>query len=133
MRVRSLAAVAVAVSALVLTACGEDDFENNPRPAAPISLSARIGDSGVSLGPEEVGAGLATITISNQTDDPATLVLEGPTDESSDEVVAGGTGSMKIELKEGEYQVSNGSTGTGVTDLKVGPERESSQNELLLP
>ena len=133
MRVRSLAAVTVALSALVLTACGEDDFENNPRPAAPISLSARIGDSGVSLGPEEVGAGLATITISNQTDDPATLVLEGPTDESSDEVVAGGTGSMKIELKEGEYQVSNGSTGTGVTDLKVGPERESSQNELLLP
>ena len=133
MRVRSLAAVAVALSALVLVACGEDDFENNPRPPAPISLSARIGDSGISLGPQEVGAGLATITISNQTADPATLVFEGPTDEASDEVVAGGTGSMKIELKEGDYQVSNGATGTGVTDLTVGPERESSQNELLLP
>ena len=132
MRVRSLAAIAVALSALVLAACGEDDFENNPRPPAPISLSARIGDSGISLGPEEVGAGLATITISNQTADPATLILEGPTDESSDEVVAGGTGSMKIELQEGEYDVSNGE-GSGLAKLTVGPERESSQNELLLP
>ncbi len=51
---------------------------NNPRPAAPISLSARIGDDGVTLGPTEVGAGLANITISNQTPDPARLVLEGP-------------------------------------------------------
>ena len=133
MRVRSLAAVVVALSALVLVACGgEDDFENNPRPPAPISLSARIGDSGLSVGPEEVGAGLATITISNQTGDPATLVLEGPTDESSDEVVAGGTGSMKIHLQEGDYQVSTGE-GTGGTQLTVGPERASSQNELLLP
>ncbi len=132
MRVRSLAAVAVALSAFVLAACGDEDFENNPRPPAPVSLSARIGDSGISVGPDEVGAGLATITISNQTADPATLVLEGPTDESSDSVVAGGTGSMKIELQEGDYQVST-SEGAGQAKLTVGPERESSQNELLLP
>jgi hypothetical protein len=131
MRVRSLAAVVVALSALGVAACGEEDFENNPRPAAPISLTARIGDSGVSVGPQDVGAGLANITISNQTDDPATLVLEGPTDESSDEIVAGGTGSMKVALEEGDYQVSN--DGSGSAKLTVGPDRESSQNDLLLP
>ena len=133
MRVRSLAAIPVALCAITLSACGgEEDFENNPRPPAPISLSARIADNSVSVGPESVGAGLANITISNQTDDPAVLVLAGPTDESSDEIVAGGTGSLKMTLEEGDYQVSN-SEGTGVAQLTVGPERESSQNELLLP
>ena len=133
MRVRSLAAIAVALSAMALAACGDDeDFENNPRPPAPISLSARIADNSVSVGPESVGAGLANITISNQTADPAVLVLQGPTDESSDEIVAGGTGSLKVALEEGDYQVSN-SEGTGVAQLTVGPERESSQNDLLLP
>ena len=131
MRVRSLAAVVVALSALGVAACGEEDFANNPRPPAPISLTARIGDSGVSVGPQDVGAGLANITISNQTADPATLVLDGPTQKSSDEIVAGGTGSMKVTLQEGDYQVSN--DGGGTTKLTVGPERESSQNDLLLP
>ncbi len=103
---RLIAALAAVALAGTLAACGDEDFENNPRPPAPISMSARIGDDGVALGPTEVGAGLANITISNQTDDPATLVLEGPTDESSDEIVAGGTGSLKVALEEGEYLVS---------------------------
>ena len=131
MWVRSLAVVVVALCALGVAACGDEDFENNPRPPAPISLTARIGGSGVSIGPQDVGAGLANITISNQTADPATLVFEGPTDESSDEIVAGGTGSMKITLEEGDYQVTN--DGSGAAQLSVGPERESSQNDLLLP
>ena len=131
MKVRSLAAVVAALCAVGLAACGEEDFPNNPRPPAPISLTARIGDSGVSVGPQSVGAGLANITISNQTADPATLVLDGPTDESSGEIVAGGTSSLKVALKEGDYQVSN--DGSGTTKLTVGPERASSQNDLLLP
>src|SRR3954451_5072990 len=131
MRVRSLAAVVVALSALGLAACGEEDFKSNPRPPAPISLTARIRDSGVSLGPQDVGAGLANITISNQTADPATLLFEGPTDESSGEIVAGGTGTMKVVLEEGEYQVSK--DGSGTAKLTVGAERESPQNDRLLP
>jgi hypothetical protein len=133
MRVRSLAAVVVALSALGLAACGDKDFENNPRPPAPISLSARIADHGVSVGPQDVGAGVANITISNQSADPATLVLDGPTQESSGEIVAGGTGSIKVELKEGDYQVSSGNGGGGAAKLTVGPTRPSSQNDLLLP
>lgn len=125
-----LAALAAAVG---VSACGEDDFENNPRPAAPIELSARIGSDGVTVSPATAGAGLATITISNQTPDPARLVLEGPTDEASDEVLGGGTGSVKFALEEGEYAISDGESVGGETTLLVGPERESSQNELLLP
>ena len=132
MRVRSLAAVAGALCALVLAACGDEDFANNPRPPAPVSLTARIGDDAISLGPKTVGAGLADITVSNQTDDPVTLVFEGPTDESSDEIVAGGTGTLKVALEEGEYTVSDGD-GERETQLSVGAARASSQNDLLLP
>jgi hypothetical protein len=129
---RLIAALAALAVAATLAACGEDDFKNNPRAPAPISLTARIGDTGVSVGPQSVGAGLANITISNQTADPARLVLEGPTDESSDPIVAGGTGSVKVLLEEGDYEVSN-SEGSGAAKLTVGPERKSSQNDLLLP
>lgn len=129
---RLFVGIAALVSAAGLGACGDEDFENNPRPPSPIELSARIGDDSVTVSPSEVGAGLATITISNQTRDAAGLVLEGPTDEASDEILAGGTGSMKIALEEGDYDVTDDDGARG-TELIVGPERESSQNELGLP
>ena len=124
--------LAAFVAAIGVAACGEDDFENTPRPPAPIELSARIGDDGVTVSPATAGAGLATITISNQTPDPARLVLEGPTDEASDEILGGGTGAVKIALEQGEYLVSDGESDRE-TKLEIGPERASSQNDLLLP
>ena len=129
---RLFVGLAALCSAVTLAACGEEDFENSPRPPSPIELSARIGDDGVTVSPRDVGAGLATITISNQTPRAERLVLEGPTDEASDEIIAGGTGSLKIALEQGDYEVTDGG-GARITELVVGPERESSQNELGLP
>jgi hypothetical protein len=123
--------------AFATSACGEDDFENNPRPPAAIELSALINESKVKVSPStasDVGAGPATLTISNQSPDPTALVLEGPTDEASDEIPAGGTGSMQVALEEGDYIVTAGDeSDPRQSTLEVGPERESSQNELLLP
>ena len=124
--------LAALCSAAPLAACGEEDFENSPRPPSPIRALSSIGDDGVTVSPRDVGAGLATITISNQTPRAERLVLEGPTDEASDEIIAGGTGSLKIALEQGDYEVTDGG-GARITELVVGPERESSQNELGLP
>ena len=135
-RTRRIAPLAAFVAALVLGACGSDDFKNDPRPPAPIALSARISDQEVIVSPnspESVGAGLATITISNQTNDPTKLLLEGPTDQSSSEIVAQGTGDMKLNLEQGDYTVSAADSSARDTKLAVGPERKSSQNDLLLP
>jgi hypothetical protein len=136
-RSRLIAPLAALVAAFALGACGgEDDFENEPRPPAPIELTARIADDVINVSPSrasEVGAGIATITISNQSQDPAILVLEGPTDDQSDEITAGGTGSMKVALEEGDYTVSAQDSDARETKLEVGPERETSQNDLLLP
>lgn len=120
------------LAALGIAACGADDFKNDPRPAAPIQLSALIAGDGVRVAPAEAGAGVATITISNQTPDPARLVIEGPTDRSSNEIVPHGTGALKVTLKEGDYTVSDGEGGRE-SKLTVGPDRNSSQNDLLLP
>lgn len=134
MRGRSVAAAVagLAAGAVLVAGCGAEDFPNEPRPPAPVELSARINNGGVVVAPKEIGAGLATITISNQSPDSTSLVLEGPTDEASDEILGGDTGSMKVALKEGEYEVTDGED-SRATELVVGPERESSQNDLLLP
>jgi len=129
---RLFVGLAALCSAATLAACGEEDFENSPRPPSPIRALSSIGDDGVTVSPRDVGAGLATITISNQTPRAERLVLEGPTDEASDEIIAGGTGSLKIALEQGDYEVTDGG-GARITELVVGPERESSQNELGLP
>ena len=131
-----MAPLVALVGAFALASCGEDDFENDPRPPAPIELTARIADDVVNVSPSsasQVGAGLANITISNQSQDAAVLLLDGPTDEQSEEIVAGGTGSMKIALAEGDYTVSAQDSTAKQAKLEVGPDRPTSQNDLLLP
>ena len=119
--------VAALAAALGVGACGgEDDFKNEDRPAAPIEISARVSDEEVSISPSKpptVGGGLATITISNQSQDPVTLTLAGPTDEASNPIPPGGVGSMKAELAEGEYEVTGGEESNAREDLLVvGPQ-----------
>jgi hypothetical protein len=121
-------------ASLLLSACGEDDFPNDPRPASPIELTAAIDENSVSVSPKSFGAGLVNITISNQTDEPTRLTLEGPTSETSSEIPPGGTGSIKAALVEGDYEAAAGAE----IDIKparveVGPDRPTSQNELLQP
>ena len=134
-RLRAGALGMLATASLVLGACGEDDFPNEPRPASPIELTAAIDENSVSVSPGEgLGAGIVTITISNQTAEPTRLTLEGPTSATSNEIPPGGTGSIKTTLEEGEYEAAAGAeVGIKPATLEVGPERPTSQNELLQP
>jgi hypothetical protein len=136
MPVRPLRALALAatVAALGLIAgCGSDDFENEPRPPAPIELTAAIDADSINISPSGFGAGLVNITISNQGDAPTTLTLEGPTSVSSGEIEPSGTGSIKTSLEQGTYEAKASALGVDPAELVVGPERDSSQNDLLLP
>jgi hypothetical protein len=133
---RLFGTAAAIVAALTLAACGEEDFKNDPRPASPIELSARIGDDEVDVSPNdanEVGGGLVTITISNQSADASKLVLSGPTDASSPEIGPGSVGSLKTNLKQGDYTVTAPGTGARSGKLAVGANRPTSQNDLLQP
>ena len=131
-------AALLAVAALVVAGCGgEDDFANEPRPAAPIAVAAKIDSKQVVVSPRSFGAGLVDITISNQSDDPVTLTLVGPGPEDnfeSGEILPNGIGNLEAALNEGDYEVSGGERSDArPTGIAVGPPRESSSDQLGLP
>jgi len=132
MRRRCAVALSVLAAAAV-AGCGAEDFPNEPRPASPVELSARIDDRKVVLAPDETGAGLAVITISNQSSDDVELNFLGPSDESTNEIVAGGIGTLRLDLEQGDYDVEASVSSISSGRLTVGPDRPSAQNDVLLP
>jgi hypothetical protein len=132
-RRRILLALSLGLAALIVAGCGRDDFENNPRPPVPAEIGVKIGDGEVAVSPAEFGAGLVTFTVANFAEEPAVLVIEGPVDAVSNEVPPGGNLQIKAELESGEYEASADGVEALPFTFTVGPERESGQDELLLP
>jgi hypothetical protein len=138
MGARGLATLAIA-ALLPVAACGDEDFENTARPPVPVGLTGVIQDDKVTVSPAEVGAGQVTITISNQTDGPKTITLEG---ESITEQVGPvgplDTAEITRTLNPGSYEVRAGSEKAlrkeiAPAILAIGKERKSSSGDLLLP
>jgi hypothetical protein len=127
----------LALAGLGVAGCGEDDFENEPRPAAPIVVTAKVGSDEVLVSPDKFGAGLVNITVSNQSDDPVRLTLVGPEPEDNvqgDDIPPQGVGNLKASLSEGDYEINAGERSDAEpAQLRVGPPRKSSSDELLLP
>jgi hypothetical protein len=136
------AAAALAVSACALAGCGDsgEDYANKPRPATPINVTAAISDQEISVSPKEFGAGPVVIIVSNQTGADQTVTLEtdelagsGPgLKESSDPIQPRGTGTLKVDVREGSYALS-ASDGSKPAKFEVGPARKSGQDQLLQP
>jgi hypothetical protein len=125
--------VSVGLAALVVAGCGRDDFENDPRPPVPVEITVEIGDGGVVVSPATFGAGLVNFTIANLTKTPATLAISGPVDAESDEIAPGANTILKAEITSGDYEASADEADAKPFSFTVGPERESGQNDLLLP
>jgi len=135
------AAVCAALIASTLAGCGDDgDYANKPRPAPPINVTAAISDTKISISPKEVGAGPVVIIVSNQTGADQTVTLQtdeiagsGPgLKESSDPIQPRGTGTLKVDVREGSYALS-ASDGSKPAKFEVGPARKSGQDQLLQP
>ncbi len=126
-------AVTVVALAAGLTACGRDDFKNDPRPPVPAEVSIKMGNGGISVSPKEFGAGLVNFTVANLTTDPLTLEIKGPVDATTDEIPPAGTQTIKLEVKMGGYEASDREGTLRPFQFTVGPERPSGQNDLLLP
>jgi hypothetical protein len=139
MRVRGVAIFA-AVAALTAAGCGEEDFENEPRPPVPMELTGVIQDDKVTVSPSRnIGAGPFVITISNQTDAEHTITLEGESiQEEVGPVAPLDTATIQRTLAPGTYEVKAGSMKAvpkeiAPASLDVGKERKNSNSELLLP
>jgi hypothetical protein len=130
---------AVAAAALV-AGCGEDDFENEPRPPVPMELTGVIQDDKLTVSPSRnIGAGPFVITISNQTEAEHTITLEGESIvEEVGPVAPLDTATIQRTLAPGSYEVRAGSARAvrreiTPASLDIGAERKNSNSELLLP
>lgn len=122
--------------ALVFAGCGRDDFDNDRRPPVPAEITVELGADGVVISPSKFGAGLVNFTIANLTKSPATLEISPIGQEpiaSSEEITPAGNDILKVEMDPGDYEAEiDGSSSPGF-EFTVGPERESAQDDLLLP
>ena len=135
-----MATFAVVAAAAIAAGCGEDDFENEPRPPVPMELTGVIQEDKLTVSPSRnLGAGPFTILISNQTDAKHTVTLEGGSiQERVGPVAPDDTVEIKPTLAPGSYEVSAGSPRAVRREIEpavldIGEERRSSNNELLLP
>lgn len=132
-RGRVLFVFAAGLAALALTACGRDDFENEPRPPTPVEISVQVTDDSLTVSPADFGAGIANFTIINLGDTATGISIDGPTDDESPEIPPGASSVLKMEMKTGDYEASALDTNADPFPFTVGSERESSNNDLLLP
>jgi hypothetical protein len=138
MRARGVAILAAV--AAVAGGCGEEDFENRPRPPITMELTGVIQEDEVTVSPSRnIGAGPFLITIANETDAEHTITLEGGSiTEETGPVAAGDTVTIQRTLAPGSYEVRAGSDRAqrrriAPATLDIGAERESSSGDVLLP
>jgi hypothetical protein len=124
---------------VALAGCGDgDDYANNPRPPAPIVVTASIGSDSVSVSPKEFGAGPITIVITNLSAATKTLTLQTAGSGSGIRQQTGPinpreTASLKADVPAGTYELGVNGGGVKAATIEVGPERPSAQNDLLQP
>jgi hypothetical protein len=130
--------VAVAVSMLaagLLAACGSQSFPNDPRPPAPIDVTAKVDSNRVVVSPNSFGAGLVTFTVANLSNSPVDFTINGTKKSVSSGVIEpGAPGTLKVSLRQGSYRATAGPGAKAApATVTVGPERKTSQNKLLQP
>jgi hypothetical protein len=136
---RTLASSAAVLACLGLVACGEEDFENEPRPPVPLQLTGVITPERVTISPNRLGAGPIELTISNQTEASHSVILKGEgVEERVGPVNPQDTATLQKTLPPGQYVVSAGSEEAVEREIRgativVGRERDPSNDELLLP
>jgi predicted component of type VI protein secretion system len=129
-----------ATAAILVAGCGEEDFENKPRAPVRVELSGVIQPDKVTVSPSRnLGAGPFEITISNQTEDPHTITLEGESiTEEAGSVEPDDTLTIRRTLDPGTYEVRAGSKRAVPREIEpamldIGAERRDSNSDLLLP
>jgi hypothetical protein len=130
-----------AAACCAISACGGgSDYANKPRPPAPINVTAAISTKKVSISPKTFGAGPIVVVISNQTKTQQVVTLQTQElggskpgiKETSNPIAPGDTGTMQVDVRSGDYQVS-AKGGVQPASLTVGKERRSAQDQLLQP
>jgi hypothetical protein len=125
---------------MLVAGCGSStDYKNEPRPAAPIVVTASISKKAVSVSPKKFGAGPITLIVTNQTSASQQLTLEIDSGSAGFKGRTGpinprDTGQLNANLKApGTYSVHVDGGAIKAARLTVGNARPSAQNDLLQP
>jgi hypothetical protein len=125
-----------------LAGCGgSSSYKNEPRPPAPIILTASIDDQRVSVSPRSVGAGPISLIVINQTSTSQRVTVEsankagtGPgIKQQTAPISPRDTATLKVQVTPGRYTVHVGPDSIAAAHLHVGRVRASAQNDLLQP
>ncbi len=133
--------IACLLGAAALAGCGGSDSEyaNEPKPAAPINVTAAITERELSVAPARFGAGPIVLLVANQTDEAQSVTFEtdeiggpGPgVTQTTSPINPGGTAALKLDVREGAYRLSASNRLRAA--IRVGAPRQSAQDELLQP
>jgi hypothetical protein len=141
-RTGAMALPSAIAAAIVLAGCGATaDSRTDPRPPSPIVLTASISDQRVSVSPRSFGAGPISLIVTNQTKTAQRVTLEsveaagqGPgLKQETAPISPRDTATLKADVDPGRYSVHVTGDGIAAAALRVGPERNSAQNDLLQP
>jgi hypothetical protein len=130
----------VVFAAAMVAGCGAStSYKNEPRPAAPIVITASISKNAVSVSPKRFGAGPVTLIVTNQTSASQRLTLEISSGAAGFKGQTGpinprDTAQLKADLKtQGTYSVHVDGGSIQAAKVTVGAARRSAQNDLMQP
>jgi hypothetical protein len=130
------------VAGVAVSGCGSSSqYANDPRPPAPINVTAAISDQRITVSPRTFGAGQIVLIIANQSATSQKVTLQ------TNEVGSGkpgirqttspvnprGTAELKVDVSKGTYEVSVASDRVRPASITVGAKRASAQDDLLQP
>ncbi len=129
------------LGAAALVGCGGSDSEyaNEPKPPAPINVTAAITERELTVAPARFGAGPIVLLVANQTDKARSVTFEtdeiggpGPgVTQKTSPINPGGTAALKLDVRKGSYRLSADDRLEAA--IRVGEPRRSAQGELLQP
>ena len=142
LRRTSWAATATAVALTAGIGCGGDDeFANQQRAPAPITLSASITPRSITVSPSRIGAGTIELLASNLTSRSQRVTLRSaqrplgaaPIEQRTGPINPGDTASLTADLAQGTYRVTTRSDARAPATILVGTPRPGATDSLLQP
>ena len=138
---RGVACLLVVGGLLVAGCGGGGNYKNEPRPPAPINVSAFVSPTRVSVSPARFGAGPIVVIVANQSNTSQEVTFQNDGAGSggaaavrqSTLISPGATGTLKLDVQRGAYLVKTGDGSIKPASVTVGARRRSAQNQLLQP